>query len=611
MTFRSNKPEPPINSQRNSSEDHPERSAVESSPFPKNNNASNLTSSPSTASQPFQEPVNEKQRVINEKQDPINEKQRVINENQRVLNEKRAGKTEKIIKAEKVNNAVETTDLFHLIFRKRTFRDYLALTQTWLFSIIVHLLLIFSLLFCWVAPSTSSRSVEVISAMGEGEVLSTNDFFNDSTPAELDFNVGMDAVTMEKEFESALDQPTVLNSDPIEKSLPIVTSNVMTDEFSKIGSLQVGLTANPLQGRGADKRAMLAAGGGSSGSEKAVGSALEWIAQHQYKDGHWSFNLNRCENCRGQCRNSGSRETADLGATALALLPFLSSGNTPFKGKYHLNVRMGLSWLLGHAKFENQMVSFRDGGNMYSHGMAALALSETYAMMSNTERRRWPAIGAAVIMAAAYIGNAQDPKTGGWRYNPRQAGDTSVTGWQIMALKSTTVEEKDIPWRMNVLKKALYFFKNVTAFDKGSRYGYTDSTSGSSAVTAVGLLCRLYLDWKTDQPELLKGADYLLSEGSDPGNPYFTYYSTLLLFNIGGERWTKWNNLIRDDLIARQEKQGHEKGSWYPVGDDSRGFCKVGGRLYVTALNCMSLQIYYRYLPLYKSLGEDSKFPLE
>ena len=505
----------------------------------------------------------------------------------------------------------EGNDLFHLIFRKRTFRDYLALMKTWLFSIIVHLLILFSLLFYWVTPPTSLNSVEVISAIGEGETLSNDAFFNDSAPTELDFNVGMDAITMEKEYDTAVDQPTVLNTDPIEKSLPIVTSNVITEEISNLGSVQMGLTSNPLQGRGADKRAMLAAGGGSAGSEKAVGSALEWIAQHQCKDGHWSFNLNQCEKCQGKCQNSGTRENANLGATAIALLPFLSSGNTPFKGKYHINVRMGLSWLLDQAKFENQMISFRDGGNMYSHGMAALVLSETYAMMSKSERKRWPSIGTAVIMSTAYIGYAQSTADGGWRYNPKQAGDTSVTGWQIMALKSMTVEKKDIPWRKDVLKRALDFFKNVTAFENGSRYGYTDHLEGSNAMTAVGLLCRLYLDWKTDQMELLKGADFLLSEGYDPGNPYLTYYTTLLMYNIGGSRWTKWNNLVRDDLIARQEKQDHEKGSWYPSGDDSRGFCKVGGRLYVTALNCMSLQIYYRYLPLYKSLGEDSKFPLE
>ncbi len=511
--------------------------------------------------------------------------------------------------SDKEKSSDEINDWYHLIFRKRSLRDYLDLSKTWLFSVVLHLLLIFPLMFYWVSEPAQNR-MEVISAPGDGETLSNDDFFNDSAPVEKDFNVGMDAVTVERSFDSLQDKPTVLNTDPVERSLPLETENTISENIALNGLMQMGRTEDPYQGRGADKRSLLAAGGGSSGSERAVGSALEWLARHQCRDGHWSFQLEECESCKGKCKNSGSKKEADAGATALALLPFLSSGNTPFKGKYRTCVRTGISWLLDHARFEAQTISFRDGGTMYSHGMAALALSETYEMMSKGERKKWPAVGVAAMMSAAYIADAQDPVTGGWRYVPRQAGDTSVTGWQVMALKSLTVDEKDQNRRKEILKKALHFFKNVTAYEKGSRYGYNAPKSGTNAVTAVGLLCRLYLDWGVDQPELLQGADYLLENGPDIGNPYYTYYTTLLMFNIGGKRWSKWNNSVRDALIEQQEISGHEKGSWYP-DDDSRGFCGSGGRLYVTALNCMSLQVYYRYLPLYKSLGNESKFPVD
>jgi len=52
---------------------------------------------------------------------------------------------------------------------------------------------------------------------------------------------------------------------------------------------------------------------------------------------------------------------------------------------------------------------------------------------------------------------------------------------------------------------------------------------------------------------------------------------------------------MRDRLIAAQSAAGHESGSWHfdePYGN-------AGGRLYNTALAVLTLEVYYRYLPLY------------
>ena len=54
---------------------------------------------------------------------------------------------------------------------------------------------------------------------------------------------------------------------------------------------------------------------------------------------------------------------------------------------------------------------------------------------------------------------------------------------------------------------------------------------------------------------------------------------------------------MRDHLISTQDKKGHQAGSWMvnaPAHD-----VNAGGRLYVTALNCLTLEVYYRHLPLY------------
>ena len=52
---------------------------------------------------------------------------------------------------------------------------------------------------------------------------------------------------------------------------------------------------------------------------------------------------------------------------------------------------------------------------------------------------------------------------------------------------------------------------------------------------------------------------------------------------------------MRDFLIATQSNSGHESGSWF----FKERYGSVGGRLYTTAMAVMTLEVYYRYLPLF------------
>jgi hypothetical protein len=79
---------------------------------------------------------------------------------------------------------------------------------------------------------------------------------------------------------------------------------------------------------------------------------------------------------------------------------------------------------------------------------------------------------------------------------------------------------------------------------------------------------------------------------------YYNYYATQVMFHYGGEPWKKWNNTLRDRLVAAQAKEGHARGSWHFTGDHGAA---SGGRLYSTTLAAMTLEVYYRYMPIYKS----------
>jgi hypothetical protein len=386
-----------------------------------------------------------------------------------------------------------------------------------------------------------------------------------------------------------------------------------SDLLSSVGNL----AGSGLDSRGASERGqMLQSLGGTPQSEAAVEMALKWFVEHQNKDGSWNFD-HRVRACRGQCSDPGSLDECRTGATAMALLPFLGAGQTHQQGQYKEVVDRGLYYLTNHMRVRNQGdIETGDlsqaGGTMYAHGLAAITLCEAYAM-THDRKLMLPA-----QLSLNHIMVTQDPVGGGWRYFPRQPGDTSVVGWQIMALKSGHMAYLVVDPR--TIQGATRFLDSVQ-YDGGTMYGYTSperSVGGSAwATSAAGLLCRMYVGWKQDNPTLKQGVALLSETGPMTvplANMYYNYYATQVLRQYcgdpgseGHEMWEKWNTKMRDWLIATQDKSGHARGSWFLRGDHGG---ERGGRLYYTSLAAMTLEIYYRHMPIYGKRAATEDFPL-
>ena len=82
---------------------------------------------------------------------------------------------------------------------------------------------------------------------------------------------------------------------------------------------------------------------------------------------------------------------------------------------------------------------------------------------------------------------------------------------------------------------------------------------------------------------------------------YFNYYASQALFHTGGSGWERWNPRMREYLISLQATEGHEAGSWYI----DENWSDRGGRLYTTALAILTLEVYYRYMPMYREAFVD------
>ena len=344
-------------------------------------------------------------------------------------------------------------------------------------------------------------------------------------------------------------------------------------------------------GRGSGvRKAMLGAYGGTKGSERAVAAALNWLARHQQPDGGWSL-INYPKLCKdGSCGGAG-KSAWDTAAISFGLLPFFAAGQThESKGPYRKNIHAGIGRLLSMQKNDGDLRG--PGGTMYCHGLATITLCEAYGLSGDKR------LGAAAQQAINYIVAAQDPNTGGWWYAPRQAGgDTSVVGWQVMGLKSGMMAGLAVP--SQTLELAAKFLKSVG--DGKGGFGYASKGNGA-ATSAVGLLCMQYMGMPKSAEEIQGGVQRLFTAGPGEDNCYYYYYGTQVLHNVPGPEWDNWNRKMRKYLIESQVKEGCAAGSWSP---DKDTFGKDhAGRMFVTSLNALTLEVYYRYLPLYQLDGK-------
>lgn len=334
--------------------------------------------------------------------------------------------------------------------------------------------------------------------------------------------------------------------------------------------------------------------GGNDRSEIAVAMGLRWLAKHQNSDGSWSLDrFNHAGECREQCFDIGV--PSEAAGTGLALLPFLGAGYTHrIDCEYKSEVQKGLDWLIANQADDGGLMGEPVFGNtgMYAHGQAAMALCEAYAL-THDSKLRIPAQKAVDFIIAA------QHSAGGWRYFPGQPGDTSVVGWQLMALRSAKMGGLNVPEK--TFQQSERFLTSVQESDTQGRFSYMPQSRATETMTAEGLLCRLYSGWRADFPPLLHGADWLLKNhlpsSKGESNMYYWYYATQAMHHIGGERWRTWNERMRPLLIELQNKEGHQLGSWQPIGNHDR----MGGRLYMTALAVCTLEVYYRHLPIYKN----------
>lgn len=343
---------------------------------------------------------------------------------------------------------------------------------------------------------------------------------------------------------------------------------------------------------GATKKRLLKEFGGSRESEEAVMLGLAWLTQMQKQEGNWVYDQGK---------------TSDhAAATGMAVLAFLGAGQSHKDGRYKQTVQAGLDWLVKNVETGqgDNRGRVKTISNMYSQGIATLALCEGYGMT------RDPALKAAAQAAIDYIQRAQ-AQNGSWGYNARDAGDTSIVGWQVQALHAARLAQLDVD--DNAFKKAMGFLDSVSKGQSKSAYGYRDrgGAEPATSLTAIGLLCRYYADgWRADTLGYAAGAKGLMkrapaaAQSRPPLDLYYYYYATQVVRYYGGDEWKAWNEGtakgdarnggMADWLIDLQVRTPAARGSW-DAKSESHWIGTNCGRLGTTCLCLLTLEVYYRY----------------
>lgn len=365
---------------------------------------------------------------------------------------------------------------------------------------------------------------------------------------------------------------------------------------SRHAALSVGTAPNPesvpekaiYQMRKPEKRKeFIVELGGTPETENAVEHGLAWLARAQSDDGRW--NLREFKSLR-ECGGAGDLATEDAAMTGLVLLSFLGAGYTHTGGAYKDSVRKGLEWILSGQTPQGDL---RRGGTMYGQAITAAALCESYSLTGD-ERLIEPC-----RLAIAFILKAQNPEAA-WRYEPRDDNDTSVTGWQILALKSAQIAGLKIP--QEHFKWTGMWLDKVRKGAEGGLYCYKAGHPETPVMTAEGWFCQLFMSGQAQARGQAESIRFLMNNlpAWTPENRavhlYYWYYGTLSMYLSGANEFKAWNAALRDALLKGQVRKGPAAGSWDPV--DQLG--PRGGRIYTTAAATLCLEVYYRFMPIYK-----------
>jgi hypothetical protein len=247
----------------------------------------------------------------------------------------------------------------------------------------------------------------------------------------------------------------------------------------------------------------------------------------------------------------------------------------------------------------------------YNHAISSLALSEYYGMgeaerTTRVQRAVEKALAATLVMQKWAKDRPVD--RGGWRYiddYDHEDSDLSITGWQLMFLRSARNAGFDVP--KQPIDDAVAYVRRTFSEEHGA-YGYVADNADprSRGMAGAGILA-LANAGVHDKALAQRSADWLSRHNFEKYNviepftqewPNDRYHYGLFqccqgMYQLGGRHWEQFFPPVVKTLLAKQSRDG----SW---AAESHFYDAQFGNAYTTALAVLSLGATNELLPIYE-----------
>ena len=503
-------------------------------------------------------------------------------------------------------------------------------------SLVVHLVAIAAMII-FMVPKTQVIQDEVVVQMEKEKEIEID---VPDEPEEIIEEEAPDEETPEfdQEFEDVPNEEveTVSEMEVVE---PVETKDHNVSElkaFEGVNSMDNMYNMRTTSGKNAMGRRF---GGKYYGKTKAaVIATLRWMKKQQTEEGSWPGD--KTPDAGGM--DGASSNSVHVGITGLGILTYLANGVKPDDKEFGYTLEAAASWLRSQVDMETGLIKMgiaggRSGVNVYQQAIATYAICEFYGMTQIPTFK--PVMDK---MVEALIKHQRDDGSWAYQYNTSSHSDASLAGWHAQALKAAYSSGCKVEGLEEATQKISKMFLTNVITDKNNAkfgYGYYVCDASNQKVTAnagwirlpigaVSSLClQLYGEgsslavksgYERIKTDFIKTKDYEYINAKHPrmwhdAKVYDWYYQTQVVFQYKemsfGRKWNAkfiYGQLCKNQVTSKNEDTGKTLGYWRIPGsqeqmdkereDSWRTF-------YATALNCLTLQVYYRNLPTSKKMS--------